>query len=94
MPQRFYRAAEIPTPKMAQAPSTLRLQVLPVTADGVFPLRLTGLGASGPVVFYASSNLVDWTSIFTNPPTTGPLDYWDSPTGHTSQRFYRAVENR
>jgi hypothetical protein len=60
--------------------------------NGVVQLRLTGLAGTGPVVFHASTNLTEWTPVFTNSPTTGSLDFGD--TNATNQaRFYRAVEN-
>jgi hypothetical protein len=90
-PVRFYRASEGEAP----GPLWIGLARTPFQAgNGNFPLRPTGLTADGPVVIYASSNLLDWEAIFTNPPTIGPLHYLESPSAAQSQRFYRASEDR
>ena len=62
--------------------------------DLVLPLRVTGMSALGPVTIFASSNMSDWQGIFTNPPTIGPLEFWDSPASNGTLRFYRAGEFR
>jgi len=88
---RFYRAVE------GAAAGPLRLEMAPLdsAADGgPFPLRVTGLAAEGPVVIYASSNLVDWQPVFTNPPTIGPLQYLEDLPAAQAPRFYRACEIR
>jgi hypothetical protein len=88
---RFYRAVE----GAVAGPLRLELATLSSSASsGPFPLRLTGLTAEGPVVIYASSNLVDWQAVFTNPPTIGPLQYLEGITTVQPQRYYRASENR
>jgi hypothetical protein len=46
------------------------------------------------VIIYASSNLLDWSAIFTNPPTIGPLHYLEAPVTGQPVRFYRASEDR
>ena len=69
---RFYRAVE------GAVAGPLRIDIEPSLSqagNGALPLQLTGLTASGPVIIYASSNLLDWSAIFTNPPTIGPLQY-------------------
>jgi alpha-tubulin suppressor-like RCC1 family protein len=88
--RRFYRAFE----GAVAGPLSIELAA-PVTESGIrsFPLRLTGLTANGPVVIYTSSNLLDWSAIFTNPPTIGPLQFVEEPSTVWSQRFYRASEN-
>ena len=89
--RRFYRAFE------GTLPGSLRIEILTGAApasNGTFPLQLSGLTASGPVVIYASSNLLDWGAIFTNPPTIGPLQYLEAPSTIPAQRFYRASEHR
>jgi hypothetical protein len=89
-PQRYYRAAE----QTAEGPITVdfALSGRPMP-NGAFPLRVTGLSAAGSVTIYASSNLVDWRAIFTNPPTVGPLYFQELPQG-PAVRFYRASELR
>jgi len=90
-PGRFYRATEGEAP----GPLYIELAATPFQArNGMFPLLLTGLTAQGPVVIYASSNLVDWEAVFTNPPSIGPLQYLEGPSTIQPQRFYRASEER
>ena len=90
-PQRFYRAAEMTV--------TGPIRIDPVPAAGLgfsggFPLQVTGLAATGKVIIYSSTNLLDWTPVFTNPPTIGPLYYTEPPVSDRSPRFYRASETR
>jgi alpha-tubulin suppressor-like RCC1 family protein len=90
-PVTVYRAAE------GTILSPLVLGILPSGQQensAGLPLRVSGLSASGSVIIYASSNLVDWEGVFTNPPTIGPVDFWDSPSPSQSRRFYRAGETR
>ena len=61
------------------------------TSNGL-RLRLGGLTGHGPVVIYASTNLVSWTPIYTNPPITGSIKFLDSRATNFSFRFYRAAE--
>jgi hypothetical protein len=88
---RFYRAVE------GEMAGPLRIDVEPSlsqTRGGALPLQLTGLTASGPVIIYASSNLLDWSAVFTNPPTIGPLQYREALPSYQPLRFYRASEDR
>jgi len=88
---RFYRAAE------GAMAGPLRIDVvtpLSQAGDGALPLQVTGLTATGPVIIYASSNLLDWGAVFTNPPTIGPLQYLEESAAGRPQRFYRASEDR
>jgi hypothetical protein len=89
-PQRFYRAAEQPAEGPIKVDFALSGRPAP---NGPFPLRVTGLSATGPVTIYASSNLVVWLPIFTNPPTVGPL-LFQEPAQRKAARFYRASELR
>jgi alpha-tubulin suppressor-like RCC1 family protein len=87
----FFRAAEIP--------DSLGIWVNLATPDpslgsGGWLVRVDGLTASGPVVVAASTNLVDWTPIFTNPPTIGPMRFLAPPSTNGPQQFYRAYEQR
>jgi hypothetical protein len=61
-------------------------------ASGAFTMRLTGSSGLHPVVIYSATNLVDWTPIFTNAPTTNEIDFIDTPSVASPDRFYRAVE--
>jgi hypothetical protein len=88
--RRFYRAFE------GAVAGPLRVEFAapaPPAGSRSFPLRVTGLTAAGPVIIYASSNLVNWQTVFTNPPTIGPLQYLEEPSTSQSLRFYRASEN-
>jgi hypothetical protein len=55
-------------------------------------LRLTGLAGAGAVVLQASTNVVDWEPIYTNPAVVGPLDLTDETVTNNPTRFYRAIE--
>ena len=57
-----------------------------------FGFRLTGLPTGTPIVIYASTNLVDWLPVFTNPPSAGAMDFVDPGALANPQRFYRAGE--
>ncbi len=88
---KLYRALEGATA------GPLRIDIQPLlsqTRSAAPPLQLTGLTANGPVIIYASSNLLDWSAIFTNPPTVGPLQYREAPASGQPVRFYRASEDR
>lgn len=63
----------------------------PLTSNG-FKLHVSGLAGQGALVVYASTNLVDWLPIQTNPPTVGTLDMVDPGATNQSPLFYRAVE--
>ena len=60
--------------------------------DGSFQMRLTGSSGVYPVVIYATTNLLDWTPVFTNSPTTNAIDFIDVPSDSSPHRFYRAIE--
>ena len=60
-------------------------------AEDGFHLRLAGLTGHGSVVIYASTNLVDWQGVYTNPPAFFTLDFVDAGATNTTQ-FYRAAE--
>jgi hypothetical protein len=54
---------------------------------------LLGASGLGPVVIYASSDLLTWQPIFTNPPVIGPLVFDDAGITNEPVRFYRASED-
>jgi hypothetical protein len=58
-----------------------------------FRARLLGASGTGPVVIYASTNLLDWAPIYTNPPVIGSVDFADVQAEAAPQRFYRAAED-
>jgi hypothetical protein len=73
--------------------STPRFGVPQVLSNGGFSLRLDQLSGHGAVVIFASSNLVDWAPVFSNPPVTGSLQFADPEGRSAPTRFYRALEN-
>jgi len=64
---------------------------LTITGDGL-NLELDRLSGHGMIVIYASSNLVDWAPIFTNPPQVGTLELVDPNATNLPAGFYRAQE--
>ena len=60
--------------------------------NGIFRMQLNGLSAHGPVVVYGSTNLIEWESIFTNPPTEGIMEFLDVYATNWPVRFYRVLE--
>jgi len=63
-----------------------------VGTNGGFGLSISGLSGHGSVLIYASSNLLNWNAIFTNPPQIGTLQFFDLGASNWTQRFYRAAE--
>jgi uncharacterized repeat protein (TIGR03803 family) len=59
--------------------------------NGQFALTLTDLTGQGEIVIEASTNLRQWTPIYTNPPGFGAAPFVDSAAGSFRYRFYRAV---
>jgi alpha-tubulin suppressor-like RCC1 family protein len=59
--------------------------------DG-FSWQLNQLSGQGPIIIQTSTNLVDWVSIFTNPPVNGSLQFLDSGATNQPYRYYRAIE--
>jgi len=57
-----------------------------------FQLQVDGPNGSGPVVIYSSTDLQTWQPVFTNPPTTSPVQFSD-PNTNPPAKFYRAREN-
>lgn len=57
-----------------------------------FSMQLNGLTGHGPVTIFASSNLLDWYPIFTNPPTSGTMLFLDTNAVTQPFQFYRASE--
>jgi hypothetical protein len=57
-------------------------------------LRLQVDGARGvnSVILYASTNLVDWQPIYTNPPSLGSACFLDFAVTNQPRRFYRAMQ--
>jgi hypothetical protein len=59
--------------------------------NGQFQFSLTGLTGQGAVEIDASTNLLQWIPIFTNPSAFGGATIIDSNAGNFPQRFYRAL---
>ena len=80
--------------------ATLSIPNLPVSfaanaaglryTNGDMILQLTNLTGQGAVVISASTNLSQWTPIFTNPSGFGTITITDAPGG-LPRRFYRAT---
>jgi YD repeat-containing protein len=64
---------------------------LQLTTNG-FQLQVTGGDGSGPLVIYASTNLIDWMPILTNLPFFGATNVFDPAATNFRYRFYRAGE--
>jgi hypothetical protein len=62
-----------------------------MTTNG-FQLQVNGIFASQSMVIYASTDMISWLPILTNPPATGSVRFLDSAATNWSQRFYRATE--
>ena len=60
--------------------------------NGAFRMQVLGSSGKGPVVIYASTNLVSWGPIFTNPSPTDPFESLDSKATSFPRRYYRAFE--
>jgi hypothetical protein len=61
------------------------------TTNGL-QLQLNGIFAANSVILYASTDLISWLPILTNPPATGSVLFLDSDATNWPQRFYRATE--
>jgi hypothetical protein len=57
--------------------------------NGQFRLSLTGLTGQGNVEIDASTNLLQWVPIFTNPSSFGTATFIDSNASNFPERFYR-----
>jgi hypothetical protein len=62
-----------------------------LTTSG-FQFPIAGLDGSGPIIIYASTNLIDWIPIFTNPAFDGTLPFIDPAATNLPWRFYKAAE--
>jgi hypothetical protein len=62
-----------------------------MTTNGL-KLQLDSVYSSNSVVLFASTNLVTWLPILTNPPTTGSVLFLDVAATNLPRRFYRATE--
>jgi alpha-L-rhamnosidase len=76
----------LPLVQISPGPANLQM-----TTNG-FKMQISGLNGTGPVVIYASTNLLNWLPIFTNPAYTGTLPFTDSAAKIFPRRFYKAAE--
>lgn len=60
--------------------------------NGSFAWQLDRLSGHGNIVIYASTNLMNWIPIFTNPPQIGSLMIIDPDATNIPARYYRAQE--
>jgi hypothetical protein len=60
-------------------------------SGGKFMMQLTNLAGQGAVVISASTNLLQWVPIYTNPSGYGTVSFTDSNAGAFPHRFYRAT---
>jgi hypothetical protein len=60
-------------------------------SGGKFMMQVTNLTGQGAVVISASTNLLQWVPIYTNPSGYGGFSFIDSNAGSFSHRFYRAT---
>jgi len=72
--------------------STPRFNSAPSFSNNGFGWQLDQLSGHGTIIILASTNLVDWVPVFTNPPVTGSLQFLDPRVTNQPYRFYRAVE--
>jgi len=59
--------------------------------NGQFLIKLIDLTGQGPLVMETSTNLTDWSPIFTNPAAFGEIKFADPVATNNPQRFYRAL---
>jgi hypothetical protein len=62
-----------------------------MTTNG-FQLQLDGILTANPVIILGSTDLVSWLPFYTNPPTTGSIQFLDFMATNLPARFYRAQE--
>jgi hypothetical protein len=60
-------------------------------SNGYVVLQLTNLTGQGAIVVDASTNLIQWVPIYTNPSGFGQIQFVDPDASNYPQRFYRAV---
>jgi hypothetical protein len=64
---------------------------LQLTTGGLL-MQVDGVLAPNALVVYASTNLISWLPILTNPPATGSVQFLDPSATNLPVRFYRATE--
>lgn len=72
--------------------SRFDLATLKRMTNGDIQCQLTDGGSAGHnLIIQASTNMLDWTTIYTGSPTGFPIDFTDTEAGTFSRRFYRAL---
>ena len=84
-------AAPVLTPATS-APFRIVALIEGQRTSGGFMVQLNGNNSLGATIISASTNLLSWTPIYTNPPTTNIIQYLDTSSTNFPTRFYRAVE--
>ncbi len=59
-------------------------------SNGIIFLQITGLAGQGPVIIDTSTNLTQWTPLYTNPSGFGAAQFIDSNAASYPYRYYRA----
>jgi uncharacterized repeat protein (TIGR01451 family) len=67
-----------------------QLAVSPVGANGSFQFSVTGQSGQEYII-QASTNLMNWVDIYTNPDYTAPFNFVDPNATNYTSRFYRVV---
>jgi hypothetical protein len=57
-----------------------------------FQMQIDGVLTTNPVIIFASTDLVSWLPIYTNPATTGSIQFLDFDATNIPARFYRSQE--
>jgi hypothetical protein len=60
-------------------------------SGGHFTMELTNLTQQGQIIIFASTNLLQWVPIYTNPSASGTVYFTDTNAALYSDRFYRAT---
>ena len=60
-------------------------------SNGAFRMHLVGITGTGPLIIERSTNLVNWTSVYTNSAPCSVLDFEDLLNASERARFYRGA---
>jgi hypothetical protein len=77
---------EVPPPVFVFGPDST------TWTESGFQLQISGLSGLRSIVISASTNLIDWQPVFTNPPASGTLRFLDPGASNYPARFYRVEE--
>ena len=76
---------------LRRALRTILVTTIPTTNSGAFKLRVSG-GLNRTCVVEATTNLADWSPVFTNISSpNGTFDFVDDTTTNSTSRFFRAT---